>query len=775
MRAGPGDICYAAGMKRNHLMCGLLLAAACGGGGKKTPVTTAGGGGGDKVDHDRPVDGTPVVDPTAAARHAFANPGGMWMPRQMNHPVHAAALEAMGVSIPAADLANPLAAPLNAVVSLGGCTASFVSPQGLVITNHHCVQGALQFNATPEHNYVEDGFLAKAKTDELPAGPTQKVLVAQAFTDITADITGGLDAIKDPTARKKEVEKRTKAALAACEKDRPGIRCDVSSFFRGAEYQLIEYLEIRDVRLVYVPARSVGNYGGEIDNWAWPRHTGDFSFFRAYVGKDGKPADFSPDNVPFQPKHWLKVDQDGQAQDDFVMVTGYPGRTSRVTTASEVDFDVAWRYPNTIQFLQERYDLLEGVLKSDAAAGTKIKAGVAKQGVQNGLEKTSGVLAGLQKGDILARKKATDDKVKAWAAQPGNEAYKTAIDKLEAMMTADRKTAAADFAWGNAVGGSGHLRNAILFVRLAEERTKPDAERKPGFQERDMPRMEGGQKQFVRQFDATLDRMFFKLALTKAAALPPAERPWLATMLGVKANAKIDAKLIDARLDALYKGTKLEDEATRIDLLKNATPKSLKASKDPYIKLALALWPTVKAKEAEGDQKAGDYLLVAPMYAKAMIEALGGFVAPDANSTLRITYGTIKPFASGGLPFTKATEILAKDKGEEPFDAPAKVLAGIKAKNFGPYADKALGDLPVDFIADLDITGGNSGSPALNSKGELVGLAFDGNIEGVASDVVFDYTTTRTIIVDTRYMMWIMDAIDGADNVLAEMGVRPSL
>lgn len=157
------------------------------------------------------------------------------------------------------------------------------------------------------------------------------------------------------------------------------------------------------------------------------------------------------------------------------------------------------------------------------------------------------MLAGLQKGDILARKKATDDKVKAWAAQPGNEAYKTAIDKLEAMMTADRKTAAADFAWGNAVGGSGHLRNAILFVRLAEERTKPDAERKPGFQERDMPRMEGGQKQFVRQFDATLDRMFFKLALTKAAALPPAERPWLATMLGVKANAKIDAKLIPTR------------------------------------------------------------------------------------------------------------------------------------------------------------------------------------------------------------------------------------
>ncbi|MEZ4399016.1 MAG: S46 family peptidase [Kofleriaceae bacterium] len=763
-------------MKRTNALCGLLLAAACGGSGKKsTPTTVATGERPDATD----VAGDPpqavVDDPTAAARHAFANPGGMWMPRQMKHPTHAAALTAMGVSIPAADLANPLAAPLNAVVSLGGCTASFVSPQGLVVTNHHCVQGALQFNATPEHNYVEDGFLAKTMGEELPAGPTQKVFVAQAFTDITDAITKDLGTIKDPAAREHEVENRTKQQLAACEKDRPGIRCDVKSFYRGAEYQLIEYLEIRDVRLVYVPARSIGNYGGEIDNWAWPRHTGDWSFYRAYVGKDGKPADFAADNVPYQPKHWLKVSQAGLAQDDFVMVTGYPGRTSRVTTYGEVDHDVQWRYPTLIKYLQDRYDLLEALLKSDAPDATKIKATGAKQSVQNGLEKYQGVLAGLQKGDMLARKKATDDQVKAWAAQPGNETYQAAIDSLEALLAADRKTAAADFNFGNAMGGSAHLRNALLFVRLAEERTKPDAARKPGFQDRDLPRLVAGQKQFARQYDATIDRMFFKLVLTNAADLPAADRPWLSTLLGTKKGAKIDAKVIEARLDGLYKGTKLVDEATRLDLLNNATPKSLKASKDPFIKLAVAVWPMIKAQEAKDDADEGKMMMVAPMYAKAMIAALGGFVAPDANSTLRITYGTIKPFASGGLPFTKATEILAKDKGEEPFDAPAKLLAAIKAKNFGPYADKNLGDLPVDFIADLDITGGNSGSPVLNRKGELVGLAFDGNIEGVASDVVFNYETTRTIMVDARYMMWVMDAIEGADNVLTELGVHPSL
>jgi len=759
-------------MNRNHLLCGLLLAAACGG--SKKPTTTTSDNGGTVTDTGTGTT-SPADDAALAARKAFNNPGGMWMPRQMNHPTHAAALQAMGVQIPAADLSNPLAAPLNAVVSLGGCTASFVSPDGLVITNHHCVQGALQLNSTPESNLVENGFLAKTRADEKSAGPTQKVMVAQAFTDITADMTTGLDAIKDPTARKKELEKRTKAQLAGCEKDRPGIRCDVKSFFRGAEWQLIEYLEIRDVRLVYVPARSVGNYGGEIDNWAWPRHTGDFSFYRAYVGPDGKPADFAADNVPFKPKHWLKIDQDGQAQDDFVMVTGYPGVTNRVTTAAEVDWDVSWTYPNTIGYYQERYDLLESLVNGDTSPTTKIKAGVAKQGIQNGLEKTSGVLAGLQKGDILAQKKAIDAKVRAWAAEADRVEYADAIAKLDTMLETEHKTAAADFGFAIGMGSSAHLRNALLMVRVAEERTKPDAERKPGFQDRDMPRIEGGQKAFARQYDATIDRAFWKLALTKAAELPAAERPWLNTLLGIKKGAKIDAKVIDARIASLYAGTKLEDEATRLDLLKNATTKSLKASKDPFIKLAVAVWPLLKAKEATDDARSGDFLLVAPKYATAMREAMGGYLAPDANSTLRVTYGTIKPFQTGGVPFTKATEILAKDTGKEPFDSPASLLAGIKAKNFGPYADKALGDLPVDFIADLDITGGNSGSPALNSKGELVGLAFDGNIEGVASDVVFNHETTRTIIVDTRYMMWVMDAIDGADNVLEEMGVKPVL
>ncbi len=233
--------------------------------------------------------------------------------------------------------------------------------------------------------------------------------------------------------------------------------------------------------------------------------------------------------------------------------------------------------------------------------------------------------------------------------------------------------------------------------------------------------------------------------------------------------------MIDKALDGLYKGTKLADEKLRLELLQKATPASLKASKDPMIKLALALWPTIKAKEARDDKDNGDLILLSNRYAEAMRDALGGNLSPDANSTLRVTYGTVRPFDTGGKPFTTVTELLAKDNGSEPFDAPKAELDAIRAKQWGPYAAPDLGEVPVDFIADLDITGGNSGSPALDGDGELVGLAFDGNIEGVASDVVFNPTTTRTIIVDVRYMLWYMDAIDQADNILTELGVTPSM
>jgi len=769
-------------MNRNALF-GALFVAACGGGHK--PATTEGELG--QATHtSKPGElhgagiGDTTNDPHTAFRKSYVDPGGMWMPSQMALPQHVDNFQKMGVKLDAKTLSDPLAEPLAAIVSLGGCTASFVSPEGLIVTNHHCVQGALQLNSTPDKNLVENGFLAKTKADEPSAGPAQRVMVVESYKDVTKDMRDGLEAIKDPIARKDEHDKRMKTLIAECEKGRPSVRCQVSSFFAGGQYQLISSLEIKDVRLVYVPARSVGDYGGEIDNWEWPRHTGDWSFFRAYVGKDGNPAEYSPDNVPFHPKHWLKVTTAGVKANDFVMITGYPGKTNRATTSAEVHHDIEWFYPYLISFFEERYKLAEAHLADGGE--TAIKATTMKQGIQNGLEKYQGILEGLKKNPaLIAEKDANDKKTREWAAQPGHEKYKDAIAKLDALQEEEFRTARVDFDRSQALGGSRLMSTALSLTRWAEERGKKDADRRPGYQQRDLARALAGQKQFAKQYDATLDRGGFKLSLMRALQLDEADRPWLATLLGVKKGTKISEALIDKTLDAWYKSPAIEDVKLRTDLLEKGTPAQLKASKDPFIQAAQRVWPVYKAEEKRMDTRTGEMLAYAPYYTEAMKEMLGGALAPDANGTLRVTYGTVKSLkpdsnALADGPFTVASQILAKDTGKEPFNSPAKLLEAIKAKKFGPYADPALGgELPIDFESDLDITGGNSGSPTLNDKGELVGLAFDGNKEGLASDVVFNGATTRTIHVDARYMIWTMDLLDGADHLIKEMGLTPKM
>jgi hypothetical protein len=760
-------------MKR-ILFSSVVVLAACGGNAGNEPAVTSA---------VRPTaePAKPAQQPPSekeSFRLGYSNPGGMWTPSQMTLPQHTETFKKMGVAMDPKTLSDPLADPLASVVWLGGCTASFVSPEGLIVTNHHCAQGALQHNATPSDNLVENGFLAKTKADEKSAGPAQRVMVAQAFRDVTKEVRDGLDKISDFVARKEESEKRQKQLVTACEKDRPGIRCQVSSFFRGGQYQLIEMMEIRDVRLVYAPARGVGDFGGEIDNWEWPRHTGDWSFYRAYVGKDGKPADYSADNVPYKPKHFLKVSTAGLKPGDFVMITGYPGSTSRTATASEIHHNVEWSYPYRIAYLKERYDIAEAHLKDGGE--TAIKATVAKQGVQNGLEKYEGILQGMTKNnELIQQKDDLDKKAKAWAAQPGHEKHKAAIERLETVLAESRKTDRVDFDRGVAFGGSTLLGTALTLGRWAEERVKPDADRKQHFQDRDMPRAVAGEKGFAKRYDRTMDKANFRMSLVRAMKLPEADRPWLATLLGAPKGAKIDEALIDKTLDAWYKTPGLEDEKTRLDLLQKGTMKDLKASKDPFVQAAMRIWPTYKADEKKADARSGELMFLSPMYAEAMKEALGGVLAPDANSTLRITYGTVRslhPEAKDekNWPFTIGTQLLAKDTGKDPFNSPKKLLDAMKAKKFASYADASLGgELPIDFMSDLDITGGNSGSPTLNDKGELVGLAFDGNKEGLASDVVFDPKNTRTIQVDARYMIWVMDAVDGAHHLIKEMGLQP--
>ena len=484
-------------MNRSAYLCAVLFAC---GGSKPAPSMVSDLGtathASNRDDSDATGGGavaTAKPDPHREFRQHYTDPGGMWMPSQMTLPQHVENFQNMGVHIDATKLADPLAEPLAAVVSLGGCTGSLVSSEGLVVTNHHCVQGALEYNSNEKENLIETGFLAKTHEDEKSAGPAARVMVVQAYSDVTKQMRDGLDAIKDPTARKDESDKRQKQLISACEKDRPGIRCQVSGFFRGGLYQLIEMLEIRDVRLVYVPARSVGDYGGEIDNWEWPRHTGDWSFYRAYVGADGKPADYSPTNVPFHPKHWLRVSTAGLKPGDFVMVTGYPGSTDRSATAAEIHHDLEWYYPYLITYYDERYKLAEAH-PNDADKKTVEHATTLKQGIQNGLEKFRGIVDGMKKGDLQQRKDDLDKRTREWAAQPGHEAYKQAIDKLDAILEEEFRTARVHFDRSIAFGGSRLMTTALSLNRWAEERAKKDPDRKPGYQNRDMPRALAGQE-----------------------------------------------------------------------------------------------------------------------------------------------------------------------------------------------------------------------------------------------------------------------------------------
>ena len=313
---------------------------------------------------------------------------------------------------------------------------------------------------------------------------------------------------------------------------------------------------------------------------------------------------------------------------------------------------------------------------------------------------------------------------------------------------------------------------------MAEERPKPDAERSAGMQERNWPRIKQRLEVGAKRYDQRLDRARFKLALQRVAAVPEDKRPEAYDLIVGK--GKTDDKDIDAALDKLYKKTKLEDVGNVVKQLDKATTKKLEKSRDPFMKLAFALKPMIDEYEERGSKFDGAMASLRPKYVAALKEFSGGTLAPDANSTLRITYGTVRGYAPSPdkpvyTPFTKISEMVAKHTGEDPFNAPQNVRDAVKAEKFGPYVSDEVGEVPVDFLADLDITGGNSGSATLNAKGELVGLAFDGNYEAMASDWIFIPEITRSIHVDVRYILWVMDAVDGADHLITEMGGSPAI
>jgi hypothetical protein len=347
---------------------------------------------------------------SAAVAVAVADEG-MWLPGQL--PELGKTLKTAGLELKADSLADLTAHPMGAVIWLGGCTASFVSEQGLVVTNHHCAYGSIQHNSTDDNNILEKGFLAGSIDEELPTAPGSRVLVTTRVEDVTDRVLEAIPENASGKARYDAIEAAEKALVAECE-EQDGVRCRVSSFYGGVLYQRFTQLEIRDVRLVYAPARSVGKYGGDVDNWMWPRHTGDYSFLRAYVGPDGKPTEPSPQNVPYRPKHWLRVTGDGVDDGDFVMVAGYPGRTSRYRLADEVSHRIDWYYPKAREVFGSLLTSVERVVEQYPDAELKVAPLVA--GLNNMTKNYTGMLAGFDRVDVVSAKRELEAGLVAWIA-----------------------------------------------------------------------------------------------------------------------------------------------------------------------------------------------------------------------------------------------------------------------------------------------------------------------------------------------------------------------
>lgn len=689
-----------------------------------------------------------------AAPAVFAGEG-MWMPQQV--PQLAAELQKAGIKIDPNRLADLTGDPMGAVISLGNCTASFVSPDGLIVTNHHCAFGSIQANSTPQRDLIENGFLAKTREEELPAAPGTRVWVTTAIEDVTAKIREVVKPGMSDADSAKAIDKREKWLIAECE--RPGgLRCRVSSFFEGSQYLRLTQAELSEIKLVYAPARMIGEFGGEIDNFEWPRHTGDFSFYRAYVN-----------GQPYKPKHWLKVSGEGVNEGDLVIVAGYPGRTFRLRTADEVRNYKEFVYPVGIRYFTDVIRILEDAGKSDKAVSIKNSARI--KSFLNSLKNYTSVNEGFTKDRIVEARDAREAKMReAIRTNPALAAHATTLDDIAKLNAQNLATRERDLilAWimgrGSQLGGQ-----ASTIVRLAGERTKKDIDRLAGYQERDWDRLKQASDRVQRSLDVSTDRAVLRYFLTEASKLPAGQR------IKPIDDAVAAAGSIDAYLEKLYANTKIGSVEERTKMLGETTAQ-LTARNDAMLNLAMALVPIVEANEAKEWAQKGAMARLRPGYFAALRAIEGDVIAPDANSTLRISFGKVEGYgprdAVWYTPQTTLRGVVSKEKGQDPFASPKGLLAAAadpaKTK---PYVDPQINDVPVNFLSSCDTTGGNSGSPTLNAKGELVGLLFDGNYESIDADFLFNPAMTRSIHVDTQYMLWVLDAVDGGDSVIRELGL----
>lgn len=693
---------------------------------------------------------------------------GMWMPHQMKD----LNLKALGLRMNPEDLYRKDGTGLmSAVVNLGGGTGEFVSPEGLILTNHHVAFGAIQRASTKEKDYIENGFLARTREEEIPApGYTADVLLGyEEVTDlILKNIKPGMTYLQIYNA----LEKAEKELIAEAEKGGKGLRCTVARMYSGNHYYLYKFERIKDVRLVYAPPQDLGNFGGEVDNWMWPRHTCDFSFLRAYVSKEGIGVDYSRDNVPYKPKTILKISLEGVKDGDFTFVMGYPGRTYRNYTLSEVRFDK--------ESLSRRMDQFKDIIAFYENAGKgnreiEIKYAGRLKGLYNSLKNYQGKIEGMDKVSLFSKKEAYEKGFMDWVSQ-GSERQKRYGDILARINNFMAKYAESsrknDYLSGIASGSASPtlLSQAYTVYRTVDETQKPDKDREPSFQERNLPYIKQSIQLAERGYDLSTDRAFFKYQLKKLLSLPDSQIPQAFKELA----AKKSEKAIDDYVDELYNKTILASPEKRLELLA-LKPAGLVKLEDPLISLAAALEKELKVLREEEKALGQERVELKKIYEEALLKRSEGRFAPDANSTIRFTYGPVQGYSLKDavyyLPLTTLKGVMEKNTGEFPFRVPDKLKSLYNSADFGRYRDERLNDVACCFLNTTNVTGGNSGSPTLNANGEQVGIIFDMTYESVIGDYYIIPELQRSISVDIRYILFVTEKFSGADHIIKELGL----
>ena len=675
-------------------------------------------------------------------------------------------LKQSGFSKDVSGLTDLFSHPMNAIVSLGGCSAAFVSPDGLIATNYHCIESSfLQFNSSKNENLFETGFVAKTKDAEKRSAPGARVYITTSSTEITDDVLRGISDQTESLRRSELIEENKKRIIKNCESSEE-IECRVRSFFSGETYKLEKVLKIKDVRLVYAPPAYVGEYGGEIDNWMYPRHTGDFALLRAYVGKDQSVKEFNKENIPYKSKSFLKISAKGVSDGDFVMVLGYPGRTNRLLTFNEINWDLTTGFEESIKYLQRGIKLIDD--HTNEADGSKLKYRGRKSGFENYYKKISGQNNGAKNFNLLEIEKENWKQFLKFANSNGSKNELSLLEELLGLIDESLNENLARRYYGN----STLISMAQRIYRNAVEQGKPDQERKQGYQERDQERIRNGIKRMDYSFDSRVDKAIFLDRLTSYSNFDAKlRRPDYSKNLLLDDDFELTKK----KVSELY-----SSEFTTADAmmkLKDMSLAELDSSNDPLISFVRSIYPETLVYEKKYDERSARRQLLKSNFIKLLrqyYQSNNKEIYADANGTLRVTYGNVSGVElKDGVyfkPFTTLEGIVEKHSGQEPFNVGEKLLNKISKKDYGTYYFEPIDSVPVNFISTLDITNGNSGSATINSDFDLVGLAFDGMLETIIADYKY-IPQARSISVDSRYLLWTLEKVEGADNILNELTI----